>query len=156
MGAVVLLCGGCHQLRQKCCLVGCHRELPGYDPHRVIVNAGYSETCWIPLAPPFESTGCVEHFADDLREIPVPVAGEDVPTAPREMVSQASAEVPAQPSLQPPIERSTQASEPARVPVHPRAPELVQPESNRVHQLVRPVSANAVEDAQLLLDFIRS
>jgi hypothetical protein len=140
MGAVVLLSSGCHQLGRKCSLFGCHRNVPQYDPNRVIVNAGYSETSWIPLAPTFESTGYVEHFADDLQEIPLPVAREDSRVTPRDDAGQAAAPM----------------SESVQIPVHPQEPELVKPDSGRALHPVRQVSANTVEDAQLLLDFIRS
>ena len=162
MGAVVLISGGCHQLERKCSLFGCHRNVPQYDPNRVIVNAGYSETHWIPLAPTFESTGYVEHFADDVPEIPLPIAREDVPATPREGVIQTSAQSPIEPPPQtsdPAPQTSApapQTSDPAPIPVHPRAPELVRPKSPRALNPVRPVSVNTVEDAQLLLDFIRS
>ena len=162
MGAVVLLSGGCHQLGRKCSLFGCHRNVPQYDPNRVIVNAGYSETSWIPLATTFQSTPFVEHFADELPEIPLPIAVEDSPATPPAKISRTSAQspvpLPAQTSESAPIPvpPSAQTRKSARIPVQPQAPELVRPNVRRTLNPVRPVSANTVEDAQLLLDFIRS
>ena len=176
MGAAVLLCGGCHQLNRKCCPWDHSRDLPGYDPTRMVVNAGYNETRWMPLAPTFQSPAYVEHFADDVDEIPLPIAQDDSPRTPHADTEQASATtsepapVPVHPgesagsaadagqALSPlqvpgaiPVSRASQVPTATSAPRAASAPSAIPAPSP-----IRPVSATSVEDAQLLLDLIRS
>ena len=77
----LLLCVGCHQFDHRCTWLQRYPKIPPrHETDLAILNAGYCETQWIPLAPTCGPEGYIEHFADggELQNIvsEVPVVSE--------------------------------------------------------------------------------